>query len=159
MPHQRFIPPQQLRPRHILSNMRGFFYSRSRGQTAAALHAKILDSTSDMWKQPDAPIHPPYFAKHMLGAGQLNTPIPLADTEPTRHFADVMFVAPNAFVKPQPRPSFSRILNWQDQTERCSPPSNTVSIPRRISVPVAHHSAHMYSPESPPLDCGSKEHH
>ncbi|KAM5535931.1 hypothetical protein V8D89_010371 [Ganoderma adspersum] len=105
--------------------MLGFFYSRSRGQTAAALHANLLDSTNDMWKQADAPTHPPYFAKHVFGAGRLKAPMPLPDTKPTRHFADVTFVAPNAFVKPQPRPSLSRILNWQDQTERCSPQSNT----------------------------------
>uniref|UniRef100_A0A5K1JVI3 Vacuolating cytotoxin autotransporter [Cleaved into: Vacuolating cytotoxin, Vacuolating cytotoxin translocator] n=1 Tax=Ganoderma boninense TaxID=34458 RepID=A0A5K1JVI3_9APHY len=117
--------------------MFGFFSSRSRSETAAALHAKILDGTSIMWNPADNLGPRPWFARYVHPVGRLNTSDRLPETKAGKHFADVKFVAPSAFYQPKPRPSLTGILNWQGQTEQCSPQSNPVSIPRRISVPVA----------------------
>ncbi|KAI1797116.1 hypothetical protein LXA43DRAFT_1138013 [Ganoderma leucocontextum] len=95
-------------------------------ETAAALHAKLLERDESM-----SPPGPP-FVRHLLDVGQINAALGLTETKPPKHFTDVTSVAPNRFAKPQPRPSLYRILNWQDQNERCSPQSDTNSARKGI---------------------------
>ncbi|PIL35575.1 hypothetical protein GSI_02303 [Ganoderma sinense ZZ0214-1] len=131
--------------------MFGFFSSRSCSQTAAALHAKILDRTNAA----DAPPPTPRVARHVVSPGLLNALLGLPEPKSAKHFADVKFVAPSAFYQPKPRPSLTGILSWQDQTEQCSPQSNTSatrkSIIKKILLVAGRRRAEIEDPNAAPV--------